>query len=187
MRADGAASARVRERIQGSARTTAVLSIAAMLVSVLSLVLILRENRRQHQLAEANRRAAEQAELASRAKSRFLSMMSHELRNPLNGILGPLALIGQGELTERHLRLVGQAQQSGHSMLQMLTGLLEYGELQDGRFQLRTEPFRLAALAEAIRSGLPPRASPASTCRSVRGPASASSATPTGFAKSSST
>ena len=154
VRADGAASARVRERIQGSARTTAVISIAAVLVSVLSLVLILRENRRQHQLAEANRRAAEQAELASRAKSRFLSMMSHELRNPLNGILGPLALIGQGELTERHLRLVGQAQQSGHSMLQMLTGLLEYGELQDGRFQLRTEPFRLAALADAIRSGL---------------------------------
>ena len=154
VRADGAASARVRERIQGSARTTAVISIAAVLVSVLSLVLILRENRRQHQLAEANRRAAEQAELASRAKSRFLSMMSHELRNPLNGILGPLALIGQGELTERHLRLVDQAQQSGHSMLQMLTGLLEYGELQDGRFQLRTEPFRLAALAEAIRSGL---------------------------------
>ena len=154
VRADSAASARVRERIQGSARTTALISIAAVLVSVLSLVLILRENRRQHQLAEANRRAAEQAELASRAKSRFLSMMSHELRNPLNGILGPLALIGQGDLTERHLRLVDQAQQSGQSMLQMLTGLLEYGELQDGRFQLKSEPFRLGALAEAIRSAL---------------------------------
>ena len=39
-------------------------------------------------------------------------------------------------------------------MLQMLTGLLEYGELQDGRFQLKAEPFRVAALAEAIRSAL---------------------------------
>ena len=154
VRADGAASARVRERIQGSARTTALISIAAVLVSVLSLALILRENRRQQQLAEAHWRAAEQAEQASRAKSRFLSMMSHELRNPLNGILGPLALIGQGELTERHLRLVDQAQQSGQSMLQMLTGLLEYGELQDGRFQLKAEPFRVAALAEGVRSAL---------------------------------
>jgi signal transduction histidine kinase len=154
VRAEGAASARVRERIQGSARATALISIAAVLISVLSLILILRENRRQQQLAEANRRAAEQAEQASRAKSRFLSMMSHELRNPLNGILGPLALIGQSELTERHLRLVDQAQQSGRSMLQMLTGLLEYGELQDGQFQLKCEPFRLAVLAEAIRSAL---------------------------------
>jgi len=154
VRADSAASARVRERIEGSAQTTALISIAAVLVSVLSLVLILRENRRQHHLAAANRRAADQAEQASRAKSRFLSMMSHELRNPLNGILGPLALIGQSDLTERHLRLVDQAQQSGQSMLQMLTGLLEYGELQDGRFQLKNEPFRLAALADAIRSAL---------------------------------
>ena len=98
VRADSAASARVRERIQASARTTALISVAAVLVSVLSLCLILRENRRQQQLAETNRRSAEQAEQASRAKSRFLSMMSHELRNPLNGILGPLALLGQGEL-----------------------------------------------------------------------------------------
>jgi signal transduction histidine kinase len=170
VRADSAASARVRERIQGSARATALISIAAVLVSMLSLALILRENRRQHQLAEANRRAAEQAEQASRAKSRFLSMMSHELRNPLNGILGPLALIGQGELTERHLRLVDQAQQSGQSMLQMLTGLLEYGELQDGRFQLKAEPFRLAALAEAIRSGLAAEGVPGVAVEVLPGP-----------------
>ena len=73
---------------------------------MLSLFLILRENRRQQQLAEVNRRSAEQAEQASRAKSRFLTMMSHELRNPLNGILGPLALLGQSDLAERQQRLV---------------------------------------------------------------------------------
>ena len=106
MRADGAAGARVRERIQSSARTTAVISLAAVLVSVLSLFLILHENRRQRQIAEMSRRSAEQAELASRAKSRFLSMMSHELRNPLNGILGPLALLGQSDLAGRQQRLV---------------------------------------------------------------------------------
>ncbi len=117
MRADGAAGARVRERIQTSARTTAVISLAAVLVSILSLVLILREIRRQAQIAELNRLTAEQAEQASRAKSRFLSMMSHELRNPLNGILGPLALLGQSELPSKQQRLVGQAQQSGQSMV----------------------------------------------------------------------
>ena len=64
MRADTAAGALVRERIQSSAQTTAVISLAAVLVSVLSLFLILRENRRQRQIAEMNRRSAEQAELA---------------------------------------------------------------------------------------------------------------------------
>ena len=71
VRADGAASACVRERIHVNARSTALISIAAVMVSLLSLVLILRENRRQQHLAEANRRAADQAEQASRAKSRF--------------------------------------------------------------------------------------------------------------------
>lgn len=154
MRADGAAGARVRERIQTSARTTALISLAAVLVSVLSLALILREIRRQAQLAELSRRTAEQAEQASRAKSRFLSMMSHELRNPLNGILGPLALLGQSELPGKQQRLVGQAQQSGQSMVQLLSGLLDYGEMQDGRFQLKNEPLRVSALADRLRDAL---------------------------------
>ncbi len=154
LRADGTAAELVRERIQSSARTTAVISVAAVLVSMLSFFLLLRENRRQFQIAEMSRRSAEQAELASRAKSRFLSMMSHELRNPLNGILGPLALLAQGELGNGQQRLVGQAKQSGQSMLQMLSGLLDYGEMQDGRFQLRNEPFRVLSLADGVRESL---------------------------------
>ncbi|MFT3972621.1 MAG: histidine kinase dimerization/phospho-acceptor domain-containing protein [Amaricoccus sp.] len=154
VRADAEASAQVRTRIQSSARTTAIISMAAVVLSMIALALILRENRRQRHLALLSQRSAEQAELASRAKSRFLSMMSHELRNPLNGILGPLALLGQSEMADRHRRLVVQAQQSGQSMLQLLSGLLDYGEMQDGRFQLKPQPFRVGALAEAIQSEL---------------------------------
>jgi signal transduction histidine kinase len=154
VRADGAAGERVRERIKASARTTAFISVAAVLISVLSLFLILRENRRQRDLVRVVRRSAEQAEQASRAKSRFLTMMSHELRNPLNGILGPLALLGQADLVERQRRLVAQAQNSGRSMLQMLNGMLDYGEVQDGRIHLRNEPFRVAGLADALQESL---------------------------------
>jgi His Kinase A (phospho-acceptor) domain len=154
LRADGAASAQVRDRIKTSARTTALVSAAAVLVSLLSLVLILRENRRQRELVAMNRRNAEQAEQASRAKSRFLTMMSHELRNPLNGILGPLALLGQSDLAERQRRFVGQAQNAGRSMLQMLSGMLDYGEVQDNRIHLRNEPFRVSGLAEALQESL---------------------------------
>ena len=39
-------------------------------------------------------------------------------------------------------------------MLQMLSGLLDYGEVQDGRFRLKTEPFSMTALAEAVRDAL---------------------------------
>jgi signal transduction histidine kinase len=144
----------VRTRIEASARTTGFVSIAAVLVSALALILILRENRRQRHLAELSRRSAEQAELASRAKSRFLTMISHELRNPLHGVLGPLALLGESEMPDRLRRLVAQAQQAGQSLLQLLTGLLDYGEVQDGRLALEVAPFRVAALAEGLRGAL---------------------------------
>jgi signal transduction histidine kinase len=154
VRADTAASAAVRDRIQTSARTTAVISIAAVLLSVLSLVLILRENRQQRDLVEMTQRIAEEAELSSRAKSRFLSMMSHELRNPLNGILGPLALLDQGDLPDRQGRFVEQARQSARAMLQMLASLFDYAEMQDGRLKLRREPFRIEMLVATLREAL---------------------------------
>ncbi|MBP7000937.1 histidine kinase dimerization/phospho-acceptor domain-containing protein [Amaricoccus sp.] len=154
VRGDTEAAAAVRDRLQLSSQMTAAISLAAILLSALALALILRENRRQREMAELDRRLAQEAETASRAKSRFLTTMSHELRNPLNGVLGPLALLRQSDLPARQRRLVEQAQQSGAATLQMLSGLLDHAELQDGRLRMRRQPFRLGALAEGVGAAL---------------------------------
>lgn len=154
VRGDTAAATELRARIQAGAQATAATSVAAVLFSALALALILRDNRRQREIAEYDRRAARDAELSSRAKSRFLGMMSHELRNPLNGVLGPLALLGQSDLAPRDLRLVERAQHSGRAMLQLVAGLLDYGEMQEGRLAARAEPFRLRAFADDVRAEL---------------------------------
>lgn len=154
VRGDSAKAAAARDQIQSNARTATVVSLAAVALTILSFVLILRENRRQTEIAALNQRIATQAEQASRAKSRFLTMMSHELRNPLNGLLGPLALLSQSDIGARHRRMVEQAQHAGQAMVQMLSGLLDYGEMQDGRLSLKAEPFRPAALADRVRADL---------------------------------
>jgi nitrogen-specific signal transduction histidine kinase len=154
VRADTAASASLRDRIQSSSQVTGIISLAAVLLCVFALVLILRENRRQRHLAAINRKVADSAALSSRAKSRFLTMMSHELRNPLNGILGPLALLAQSNLGASQKRLVDQAKSCGQSMVQMLAGLLDYGEMQDGRFRLKPAPFAVSGLATSVCSTL---------------------------------
>lgn len=151
MREDAAIAERLHDRIAWSARAIVSVSGLALFVALTSLFLILRDNQGQRALARVSQRAAEQAELASRAKSRLLTMMSHELRNPLNGVLGPLALLGQSEIGSRQRRLVEQASQSGHAMSQLVESLLDYGEIQDGRFETRSEPMRVATLAETIR------------------------------------
>lgn len=154
VRGDTGAEEQVRDHIQSSALITAAISAGVLLVLALSVVLVLRENKRQRVVAEMNLEMAEAAEASSRAKSRFLTMMSHELRNPLNGVLGPLALLGQSDIPAPQKRLVEQANLSGKSMLQMLSGLLDYGEMQGGQLRLRCEPFRIAALAEGVHQDL---------------------------------
>lgn len=154
VRTDTTNTAALRETIQRNAQIAAFISLAAVIVSVLSLALILRENRRQHEAADASRRSAEEAGIANEAKSRFLSMMSHELRNPLNGIIGPLALLEQSGLAARQATLVGQARACGQTMIQMLGGLLDYAEMQDGRFRLEIRPFCVRALGNAVKAGL---------------------------------
>lgn len=160
LRGDTDAATAMRQRMLASSLTTALISGATVLACLLCLALILRDHRQQRVLAELNRRHAAEADHANRAKSRFLSMMSHELRNPLNGVLGPLALLAQSEPPARLRRLVEQAQQSGQSMLQMLSGLLDYGEMQEGRFELKQEPFRVSALASKVRADLSVPAEP---------------------------
>lgn len=152
MRDDAQVAENLRQRIAWSARMIVSISGLALLLCFLSLFVMTRENRAQREMARMSQRAADMAELASRAKSRFLSMMSHELRNPLNGVLGPLALLGQSGMNPRQHRLLEQASQSGHAMAQMLESLLDYGEIQDGKFTTNPEPMRVAALAEMIRS-----------------------------------
>lgn len=154
VRGDTGAEEQVRDHIQSSALITAAISAGVLLVLALSVVLVLRENKRQRVVAEMNLEMAEAAEASSRAKSRFLTMMSHELRNPLSGVLGPLALLGQSDIPAPQKRLVEQANLSGKSMLQMLSGLLDYGEMQGGQLRLRCEPFRIAALAEGVHQDL---------------------------------
>jgi hypothetical protein len=154
VRGDTAAAAQVRDRMRTNSQVTAFIGLSALVISLLSLFLIMRDNAHQRVVASMSQRQAEAAEAASRAKSRFLTMMSHELRNPLNGILGPLALLAQSDTGEKHLRLIERAQQSGRTMLRMLRGLLDYGDIQDERLVLRREAFRPRQLAEDVRIAL---------------------------------
>lgn len=73
---------------------------------------------------------------ASRAKSVFLSMMSHEMRTPLNGVLGMAEVMALGELPTGQRRSLDVIQRSGRVLLGLLTDLLELSRLESGAVQL---------------------------------------------------
>ncbi|HWQ69396.1 MAG TPA: ATP-binding protein [Patescibacteria group bacterium] len=97
-----------------------------------------------------------QLEASSRHKSEFLTHMSHEVRTPLNAILGFSELLRNpaiGLLNEQQARYLTHIQASGKHLLVITNDLLDLAKVEAGKLQLHPEPFDidkaiLAALAD---------------------------------------
>lgn len=102
---------------------------------------------------ESVRQAREQAELASRAKTEFLSRMSHELRTPLNAILGFTQLMEAEPLSSSLAESVEHVSRAGKHLLSLINEVLDISRIDAGRFALSPEPIEVHGfLSEAIES-----------------------------------
>ena len=104
------------------------------------------------QLAEQVQTAKDQleiaksvAEQANRAKSEFLSSMSHELRSPLNAILGFAQLIESGtpQPTPTQKVYINQILQAGWYLLELINEILDLSIIESGKLSLSREPVSL--------------------------------------------
>ncbi len=102
--------------------------------------------------------ARDQAETANRAKSRFLAMVSHEVRTPLNGILGMTDLLGDTALTPEQTTYVKAVKTSGDALLSLIDEILDFSKIEAGRIDLDAREFDLAALVEETVELIAPRA-----------------------------
>ena len=94
--------------------------------------------------------AKQQAEAASIAKSRFMATISHEVRTPLNGVLGMLDLLMSTELSERQHKLTETAQRSGRILLGLINDILDFSKLDSAKLRLDPVPFRLQDLIDDV-------------------------------------
>lgn len=102
--------------------------------------------------------ARNRAERTDRAKSQFLTVMSHEMRTPLNGILGVLDLLKTTELTQQQERYVQIATASGEILLEHTNEALDITRIETGSLQLAMQDFYLPAMVETLVDGLEPLA-----------------------------
>jgi len=109
--------------------------------------------------AEEARRALDEAQSASDAKTRFLSSISHELRTPLNAVLGfsgLLRLEAADRLTPGQLAHLDHVQQAGWHLLRLINDVLDLSRIEAGQFAIDMVAVELGALLdEAIQMSQP--------------------------------
>jgi signal transduction histidine kinase/CheY-like chemotaxis protein len=89
---------------------------------------------------DAALRGEKAAKAAAEAKSRFLANISHELRTPMNGVLGILHLIKAEPSRDERERLIDQALAAGAGLSDLLSDVVDFSDLEAGRLQLVAEP-----------------------------------------------
>ncbi len=113
----------------------------------------------EEQQREALQSALDTARAANEAKSHFLSNMSHDIRTPMNAVIG-MTTIARAHLDEpeRVRDCLDKISLSSAHLLSLINDILDMSKIESGKFALRTEPFQLAALVSDVAELMRPQA-----------------------------
>ena len=112
--------------------------------------------RQQVEHEKALRTALKAAEDANRAKSDFLSRMSHDIRTPLNGIIGMTYLTGQMELPAEARANLAKIDTSSKFLLGLINDVLDMSKAESGRLELHPEPYNEKTLGSYLDAVIAP-------------------------------
>ena len=115
----------------------------------------------RHQLQNEVKRAerlAQKAMEATRVKSRFLANMSHDIRTPMNGIVGMTSLLMGTRLTPEQKEYTNTIQTSTNALLTLINDILDYSKIEAGKMDLEIIDFDLRLALEDMNELLSVRA-----------------------------
>jgi PAS domain S-box-containing protein len=94
--------------------------------------------------------ARRKAEQVAKDKADLLAMLSHDIRNPLNAIMGVVQLLDRSELSEAQRRFMRLLKSSSENMLNLLNHVLELSKAESSSFTLAENPFSMQAVVDDV-------------------------------------
>eukprot|EP01114_Cavostelium_apophysatum_P016059 TRINITY_DN4509_c0_g1_i2.p1 TRINITY_DN4509_c0_g1~~TRINITY_DN4509_c0_g1_i2.p1 ORF type:complete len:420 (-),score=114.63 TRINITY_DN4509_c0_g1_i2:492-1751(-) len=88
-------------------------------------------------------KAREIAERGNKAKSEFLAIVSHEVRTPMNGILGMVNILQNAKLGEAEMECVKIISDSSNSLLSLLNTILDFSKIESGKLDIEERRLNL--------------------------------------------
>ncbi|HWA24665.1 MAG TPA: ATP-binding protein [Lacunisphaera sp.] len=127
------------------------LVLLAILLTAAAFVSLLSAEVTRRQAVQANlEQASESALAASAAKSEFLALMSHEVRNPLTAILGFASILSDTRLDPKQRRYVDTINRAGTTLIKLLNDILDYTKAESGKIVLEHIAWAPAMLVHEV-------------------------------------
>jgi hypothetical protein len=120
---------------------------------------VIRDVTEEREREASLRQAMERAQAAVEARSRFLANISHEIRTPINGIMGMTDLVLDSALSPQQRERLRHARDSADALLAIVNDLLDLSKIDAGAISLEHAEFDLHALLVAASHVVAPRAS----------------------------
>ena len=125
------------------------LAVPALYVLALALLLTAVEHERRTRARERElTRERELAEARSRAKTELLAQVSHEMRTPMNAVLGFSDILARSPLRPEQAHYVEVLGHAGRQVFALINDLLDNARIESGRLELTSQPFNLMDLVD---------------------------------------
>jgi PAS domain S-box-containing protein len=106
--------------------------------------------------------AKEAAEAADRAKTEFLAVVSHEIRTPINGVIGFAQILADSPLSPEQREQVAIIKSSGEALEKLIADILDLSKIEANKIEIESVPFGLHRCIEETIAFFQPRARAAS-------------------------
>ncbi|MDQ7916280.1 ATP-binding protein [Mesonia sp. MT50] len=142
--------------IEETATIIAVLGIACILTIIFFVVLIIRDTNSSQRYKEELEKSKAYAEFLLKRRKQIMATVTHDLRSPLNTIMGYADLLKKTSLSDKQQYHLDHLKKSSFYILHLVNDLLDFSKLEAGKMTIEKLPFQPKSIIEdSIQTSIP--------------------------------